>query len=175
MKRLRRNYESAHFTYIKPRFPIYAIFYLEADSLKLQAEVMGIEATASHFEAEFYDLKQNFLRLHFLLVNSDKLSLSNFNKIRYNKRARGRQVSTLWDRLNKLRLVPQVYKHQRKEDEVMIFLEILGRIVSILVGIATLAEKCKAYIQHQKGRTEKDPSVSLPASDGSKDDCKSNR
>ena len=182
MKRLRRNYESAHFTYIKPRFPIYAIFYLEADSLKLQAEVMGIEATASHFEAEFYDLKQNFLRLHFLLVNSDKLSLSNFNKIRYNKRARGRQVSTsylenahLWDRLNKLRLVPQVCKHQRKEDEVMIFLEILGRIVSILVGIATLAEKCKAYIQHQKGRTEKDPSVSLPASDGSKDDCISNR
>ena len=66
MKRFRRNYESAHFTYIKPRFPIYAIFYLEADSLKLQAEVMGIEATASHFEAEFYDLKQNILRLNFL-------------------------------------------------------------------------------------------------------------
>ncbi len=81
----------------------------------------------------------------------------------------------LWDRLNKLRLVPQVRKHQRKEDEVMIFLKILGRIVSILVGIATLAEKCKAYIQHKKGRTEKDPSVSLPASDGLKDDCISNR
>ena len=73
------------------------------------------------------------------------------------------------------KVMPQVCKHQRKEDEVMIFLEILGRIVSILVGIATLAEKCKAYIQHQKGRTEKDPSVSLPASDGSKDDCISNR
>ena len=39
----------------------------------------------------------------------------------------------------------------------MIFLEILGRIVSILAGIATLAEKCKAYIQHKKGRTEKRP------------------
>ena len=80
----------------------------------------------------------------------------------------------LWDRLNKLRLVPQVCKHQRKEDEVMIFLEILSRIVSILVGIATLAEKCKSYIQHKKGRTEKDPSASLAASDGSEDDCISN-
>ena len=57
----------------------------------------------------------------------------------------------------------------------MIFLEILSRIVSILVGIATLAEKCKSYIQHKKGRTEKDPSASLAASDGSKDDCISNR
>ena len=95
---------------------------------------------------------------------------------------RGRRVRTpyledahLWDRLNKLRLVPQVCKHQRKEDEVMIFLEILSRIVSILVGIGTLAEKCKAYIQHKKGRTEKDPSVSLPAPDESRDDCISNR
>ena len=142
---------------------------------------MGTEATASHFEAEFYDLKQNFLRLHFLLVNSDKLSLSNFNKIRYNKRARGRQVSTpylenahLWDRLNKLRLVPQVCKHQRKEDEVMIFLEILSRIVSILVGMITLAKEFKSYIQRKKGQTEKDPSVSLQAPDGSIDDCTSN-
>ena len=117
-----------------------------------------------------------------LQTNFDKISFFNPNEIRYNMRVRGRQVSTpylenahLWDRLNKLRLVPQVCKHQRKEDEVMIFLEILSRIVSILVGIATLAEKCKAYIQHEKGRTEKDPSVSLPASDGSKDDCVSNR
>ena len=80
----------------------------------------------------------------------------------------------LWDRLNQFKLVPQVCKHQRKEDEVMIFLEILSRIVSILVGIATLAEKCKSYIQHKKGRTEKDPSASLAASDGSEDDCISN-
>jgi len=84
-------------------------------------------------------------------------------KIRYNKRVRSRQVNTpylenahLWDRLNQFRLVPQVCKHQRKEDEVMIFLEILGRIVSILVGMATLAEKCKSYIQHKKRRTEKE-------------------
>jgi len=117
-----------------------------------------------------------------LQTNFDKISFFNPNEIRYNMRVRGRQVSTpylenahLWDRLNKLRLVPQVCKHQRKEDEVVIFLEILGRIVSILVGIATLAEKCKAYIQHQKGRTEKDPSASLAAPDGSKDDCISNR
>lgn len=57
----------------------------------------------------------------------------------------------------------------------MIFLEIFSRIVSILVGMATLAEKCKSYIQRKKGRTEKDPSASLPAPDGSKDDCISNR
>ena len=81
----------------------------------------------------------------------------------------------LWDRLNKLRLVPQVCKHQRKEDEVMIFLEILSRIVSILVGVVSLAKECKSYIQRSKGRTVNDPSVSLPASDGSRDDCESNR
>ena len=80
----------------------------------------------------------------------------------------------LWDRLNKLRLVPQVCKHQRKEDEVMIFLEILSRIVSILVGMITLAKEFKSYIQRKKGRTEKDPSVSLQVSDGSEDDCISN-
>ena len=56
----------------------------------------------------------------------------------------------------------------------MIYLEILSRIVSILVGIATLAEKCKSYIQRHKGRTEKDPSACLAASDGSEDDCISN-
>ena len=127
-------------------------------------------------------VKQNSQNSFSFEINFDKVSLPIYDKIRYTMRVRGRRVGTpylvaahLWDRLNKLRLVPQVCKHQRKEDEVMIFLEILGRIVSILVGIATLAEKCKAYIQHQKGRTEKDPSVSLPASDGSKDDCISNR
>ncbi len=56
----------------------------------------------------------------------------------------------------------------------MIFLEILSRIVSILVGMAALAKECKAYIQRHKGRTEKDPSVSLAAPDGSKDDCLDN-
>ena len=82
----------------------------------------------THFEAELYNLKQNFLKLNFLFVNFDKLSLSNFNKIRYNKKVRSRQVNTpylenahLWDRLNKLRPVPQVCKHQRKEDVVYDF------------------------------------------------------
>ena len=96
-------------------------------------------------------------------------------------RVRGRRVRTpyledahLWDRLNKLRLVPQVCKHQRKEEEVMIFLEILSRIVSILVGMITLAQEFKSYIQRKKGQTEKDPSVSLQAPDGSIDDCTSN-
>ena len=56
----------------------------------------------------------------------------------------------------------------------MIFLEILSRIVSILVGMAALAKECKSYIQRHKGRTEKDPSVSLAAPDGSKDDCLDN-
>ena len=56
----------------------------------------------------------------------------------------------------------------------MIFLEILSRMVSILVGIVTLAKECKAYIQRHKGRTEKDPSASLTAPDGSKDDCLDN-
>ena len=81
----------------------------------------------------------------------------------------------LWDRLNQVKLVPQVCKHQRKEYEVMIFLEILSRIVSILVGVVTLAEKCKSYIWRNTGRTEKDPSASLPATDGSIDDCTSKR
>lgn len=52
----------------------------------------------------------------------------------------------------------------------MIFLEILGRIVSILVGMVTLAKECQSYIQRRRGRTEKDPSTSLPAPDGSRDD-----
>ncbi len=84
------------------------------------------------------------------------------------------EAAHLWDRLNKLKSVPQVCKHQRKEDEVMIFLEILSRIVSILVGIATLAKECKSYIQRRKGQTVKDPSASLQAPDGSEDDCLSN-
>ena len=85
------------------------------------------------------------------------------------------EAAHLWDRLNKLKPVPQVCKHQRKEDVVMIFLEILSRIVSILVSVVTLAKECKSYIQRNTGRKVNDPSVSLPASDGSKDDCLDNR
>ena len=65
------------------------------------------------------------------LIKVSGLPLSYFDKIRYSKKIRGRQASTLYlenahlgDRLNQFKLVPQVYKHQRKEDEVMIFLEI---------------------------------------------------
>lgn len=57
----------------------------------------------------------------------------------------------------------------------MRILDIMGRIVSILVGLATLAEKGKPYIMRFKGKTVKDPSASLPAPDGSKNDCLSNR
>ena len=85
------------------------------------------------------------------------------------------EAAHLWDKLNQLRLVPQVCKHQRKEDVVMIFLEILSRIVSILVSVVTVAKECKSYIQRNTGRKVNDPSVSLPASDGSKDDCLDNR
>lgn len=54
-------------------------------------------------------------------------------------------------------------------------LDLLGRIVSILVGLVTLAEKGSAYIRNKKERTAKDPSACLAAPDGSKDDCESNR
>ena len=57
----------------------------------------------------------------------------------------------------------------------MRILDIIGRIVSILVGLATLAEKSKTYIKRPKGKTIKDPSASLPTSDGPEDDCISNR
>lgn len=62
------------------------------------------------------------------------------------------------------------------------FLDIVSRIVSVfagivggLVGIATLAEKYKSYICRRREWTEKDPSASLPAPDGSDEDCVSNR
>lgn len=38
-------------------------------------------------------------------------------------------------------------------------LDIMSRIVSILVGLATLAEKSKPYIKRHKEQTEKDPSA----------------
>ena len=127
-------------------------------------------------------MKQNSQNSFSFEINFDKVSLPIYDKIRYTMRVRGRRVGTpylvaahLWDRLNKLKSVPQVCKHQRKEDVVMIFLEILSRIVSILVGVVTLAEKCKSYIWRNTGRTEKDPSASLPATDGSIDDCTSKR
>ena len=64
----------------------------------------------------------------------------------------------------------------------MFFLEVLNRIVSIFAGIVgglnglvTLTQKCKPYIDRRKAETEKDPSASLPAPDGSNDDCQSNQ
>lgn len=57
----------------------------------------------------------------------------------------------------------------------MRILDIMGRVVSILVGLATLAEKSKSYIKRSKEKTVKDPSASPPASDGSNDDCLSNQ
>lgn len=61
-------------------------------------------------------------------------------------------------------------------------LDIMSRIVSIfagivggLVGITTLVEKCKSYIERCEEQTEKDPSASLAATDGSDEDCLSNR
>ena len=64
----------------------------------------------------------------------------------------------------------------------MFFLEVLSRVVSIfagivgsLVGITTLTEKYKSYINRRREQTEKDPSASPPASDGSNDDCTSNQ
>ena len=64
----------------------------------------------------------------------------------------------------------------------ILFLEVLNRVVSIfagivgsLVGITTLTEKYKSYINRRREQTEKDPSACLPASDGSSGDCVSNR
>ena len=64
----------------------------------------------------------------------------------------------------------------------MFFLQFLSCVVSIFAGIVNglngsvaLAEKYKSYIEQHKGNTEKDPSASLPASDGSNDDCTSNQ
>jgi len=54
-------------------------------------------------------------------------------------------------------------------------LDILRQVVSILVGLATLAEKVSAYIRRRKAETTKDPSASLQASDGSVGDCENNR
>ena len=64
----------------------------------------------------------------------------------------------------------------------MFFLEVLSRVVSIFAGIVgglnglvSLVQKCKPYIERRKAQTEKDPSASPPAPDGSRDDCISNR
>ena len=61
-------------------------------------------------------------------------------------------------------------------------LDIMSRVVSIfagivggLVGITTLTEKYKTYINRHKEQTEKDPSASLAATDGSDEDCLSNQ
>ncbi len=59
----------------------------------------------------------------------------------------------------------------------MFFLQFLSCVVSIFAGIVNglngfvaLAEKYKSYIERHKGNTEKAPSASLPASDGSDED-----
>lgn len=64
----------------------------------------------------------------------------------------------------------------------MFFLEVLNRVVSIFAGIVgglngliALVQKCKSYIDRHKVETEKDPSASLAASDGSADDCLGNQ
>ena len=64
----------------------------------------------------------------------------------------------------------------------MFFLEVLNRVVSIFAGVVgglngliALVQKCKSYIDRQKAATETDPSASLAATDGPKDDCISNR
>ncbi len=61
-------------------------------------------------------------------------------------------------------------------------LDIMSRVVGIFAGIVSglsgliaLIEKCKPYIKRRKEQTEKDPSTSLPATDGSNGDCESNR
>lgn len=56
----------------------------------------------------------------------------------------------------------------------MFYLELISRIVTILVGLSTLTERGAAYIQRRGTQAKKDPSASLTASDGSRDDCESN-
>ena len=64
----------------------------------------------------------------------------------------------------------------------MFYLEVLNRVVSIFAGVVgglsgliTLVEKCKPYIKRHKEETEKDPSASPPATDGSIGDHESDR
>ena len=64
----------------------------------------------------------------------------------------------------------------------MFFLEVLSRVVSVFAGIVgglnglvSLVQKCKPYIERRKAQTEKDPSASLAAPDGSDEDCLSNQ
>lgn len=64
----------------------------------------------------------------------------------------------------------------------MSILDIMSRVVSIFAGIVgglngliALAQKCKPYIKRHKVQTEKDPSASLAATDGSNGDCVNNR
>lgn len=47
-------------------------------------------------------------------------------------------------------------------------LDIISRLVGIVTGLLTIAEKCNHYIQSKKC-SEKDPSASLQAPDGSGD------
>lgn len=50
----------------------------------------------------------------------------------------------------------------------MSWIEILSMLVGIVTGLLTIVEKCKNYIKSKKG-SKKDPSASLPASDGPDD------
>lgn len=64
-------------------------------------------------------------------------------------------------------------KHQREEIAYMGILEILLKLVGVVTGLLTIAEKCHSYIAARK-RSKKDPSASLAASDGPGEDCISN-
>lgn len=50
----------------------------------------------------------------------------------------------------------------------MSWIEIISMLVGIVTGLLTIVEKCKNYIKSKKG-SKKDPSASLPASDGPDD------
>lgn len=50
----------------------------------------------------------------------------------------------------------------------MSWIEFLSMLVGIITGLLSIAEKYKDYIKSKKS-SKKDPSASLPASDGSDD------
>ena len=113
-----------------------------------------------------------------------------FSKISYNNRIRGRQaaysllleVTHLWDRLNGLGLCHRCVNTRERRIGSVGILDIASRVVSIFAGIVgglnglvSLVQKCKPYIERRKAQTEKDPSASLAAPDGSDEDCLSNQ
>lgn len=54
-------------------------------------------------------------------------------------------------------------------------MSIFAGIVGGLSGLIALVEKCKPYIKRYREEEEKDPSASLPATDGSNGDRESDR